>query len=219
MRISSAEPGSWLLFLLGVGGLYFSLKTPGTGVPELLAIICFGLFFGASAVAGFAGGLELILFFAGILLVGVEIFLLPGLGFAGLAGLVLVLTSIGLAAIPEGDTPVGTTEYLLPMAGDFLLGAIGAALLSFFIVRHLPKVPFLRSLVLETGLQAKSPESAAPHRLVGVKGVAETPLRPAGRATVDGVRMDVVTEGGYIDAETPLRVIEVSGNRVVVRAE
>jgi membrane-bound serine protease (ClpP class) len=209
-----------LLFMFGIGALYLAFKTPGTGAPELIAIICFGLFFGASAVAGFAGVIELVLFFAGLLLIGVEIFLLPGMGVAGLAGLVCVLLSIGLAALPAGDLPAAPSTYLLPMARDFFLGAIAAAILVAMLVRHLPKLPYFNRLVLETALPAETSAPAAKESgLVGERGVAETPLHPAGAARIGGKRVDVVTEGAYVDPQTPVRVVAVQGNRVVVRPE
>lgn len=214
-----------LLFLVGAGALYLALKTPGTGIPELIAVIAFGLFFGASAIAGFSGAIELILFFLGMVLIGVEIFLLPGLGVAGLAGLALVLTSIALAAIPVtngGDlpSPASVSYYLLPMARDFLIGTIGAAVLVMFLVRHLPKVPYLRNLVLEAPapVSVSSPQPP-PRSLVGERGLAVTHLRPAGSARIGGERVDVVTEGAFVEPDTPVRVVDVQGNRVVVRPE
>jgi membrane-bound serine protease (ClpP class) len=215
-----------LLFLGGAASLYLALKTPGTGIPELLALIFFGLFFGASAVAGFAGTIELVLFFAGIVLIAVEIFLLPGFGVAGFAGLLLVLGSIALAAIPEdrtGDTmPVG--DRLLDMAQDFLLGSVGAVIVVFFIARFLPTVPLFRGLVLQPGDGTTigatgAAQAKRKHPLVGERGVAETPLRPAGTARIAGERRDVVAEGAYVEENTPVRVVEVRGNMIVVRPE
>lgn len=54
--------------------------------------------------------------------------------------------------------------------------------------------------------------------LVGKEGTAISPLRPAGIARIDGRRIDVVASGRFIEKDTPVRVVETSGNRVVVRA-
>ena len=56
-------------------------------------------------------------------------------------------------------------------------------------------------------------------KYVGKTGAAHTPLRPAGIAELDGVRLNVVTEGDYIERGAPVRVVRVSGNRVVVAAD
>lgn len=215
----------FLLFLIGAGALYFAMKMPGTGVPEVLALICFGLFFGASAIAGFAGTIEMVLFFAGILLIAVELFLLPGFGVPGFLGLACILGSIALAALPDvpGELPASPGHFLLPIARDFL----GAAILAFFLVlglaRFLPTVPLFRRLHMEpaprqTG-SAVPVVKAGAHALIGEKGVAESPLRPAGTAKIAGKRMDVVAEGGFITPGTPVRVVAVQGNVITVRAD
>ncbi len=214
---------SWLLFLVGLGSIYFAFKMPGTGIPEALAIVSFGLFFGASAIAGFAGPIEMILFLVGIALLVVEIFVLPGFGLAGIAGLACVFVSIGLAAVPEtGDhgLPAPTSDFLLPMAMHFLAGAAGAIGLAFAGARYLPSLPYFSRLALapappQTGSAA--PEAPA-HPMVGATGVAESDLRPAGRAKIGGEHLDVVAEG-FVAPGTRVRVVAVRGNVIVVRPE
>jgi membrane-bound serine protease (ClpP class) len=219
---------SWLLFLVGLGSLYFAFKMPGTGVPEAVAIIAFGLFFGASAIAGFAGPLEMVLFLGGVVLLVVEIFVLPGFGVAGFAGLACIFVSIGLAAIPDAtgkdEIPVPATDFVLPMAKHLLVGALGAIALAFALARFLPKVPFFRSLALapaapQRGSAVGTAPGAPPHPLVGARGVAESQLRPAGRARIDGRLLDVVAEGALVQPGTAVRVVAVRGNVVVVRPE
>jgi membrane-bound serine protease (ClpP class) len=215
----------FLLFLIGAGALYFALKMPGTGVPEVLALICFGLFFGASAIAGFAGTIEMVLFFAGVLLLVVELFLLPGFGVPGFLGLACILGSIALAALPDapGELPAAPGYFLLPMAKSFLGAAIGAFVVVLLIARFLPTVPFFRRLHMEPAPQqtgsAVPVAKAGERTLIGEKGVAETTLRPAGTAKIGGKRMDVVAEGAYIEPGTPVRVVAVQGNVVTVRAD
>jgi len=217
---------SWLLFLVGLGSLYFAFKMPGTGIPEALAIICFGLFFGASAIAGFAGPLEMVLFLVGVVLLVVEIFVLPGFGVAGFAGLACIFIAIGLAAIPDTTSPNEVTfpasDYLLPMAIQFLIGAIGSIAFAFVIAHFLPHVPFLKGLALapaapQTGSAVAPAPGAPPHPLVGATGVAETLLRPAGRVKIDGQHLDVVTEGAFVQPGTQVRVVAVRGNVITVR--
>lgn len=210
----------FLLFLVGAAALYLALKTPGTGIPEVIALLAFGLFFGASAISGFAGTIEVLLFLAGVVLLAVEIFILPGFGIAGMAGIVLVLLSLGFAAVPERSYEGTATRYIVPMLRDFLLGALGALVLAFYVARNLPKIPLLRRLALPEGTAPALASTALepPSPLVGRRGVAETSLRPSGRALIDGQRMDVVSEGGWAEAGDPVEVVEVRGPVVVVRA-
>jgi membrane-bound serine protease (ClpP class) len=93
--------------------------------------------------------------------------------------------------------------------------ALGGGLL---VLRLLPRLPFGRRLVLSTALEASTtepPPSGAPR--VGRHGTAVTPLRPAGIATIDGARVDVVSDGDYIASGEPVVVTRLEGNRVVVR--
>ena len=101
------------------------------------------------------------------------------------------------------------------------------AFLFFIALRFLPKRRFARGLVLETTLGkaavADDADSADWHssptqwsRFLGHSGVAATDLRLAGKATIDGQLVDVVSFAEYIDAGTPVRVIEVEGVRIVV---
>jgi membrane-bound serine protease (ClpP class) len=60
-----------------------------------------------------------------------------------------------------------------------------------------------------------APESD--HRWLGRTGTALSPLRPAGIADIDGARVDVVSDGDFIEAGTPILVTRVDGNRIVVR--
>jgi membrane-bound serine protease (ClpP class) len=211
------------LFLAGAVFAYVAIKMPGTGVPELLAVLCFGLFFGASAIAGFAGPLEMVLFFLGVGLLLLEIFVLPGFGVAGFAGLACIFLSIALAAIPaaEGDVePVAPSRYLLPMATHFVWGLLGAIVVCFLLARFLPRVPLFRGLALEGPQPSRPPAAPGPAAPpVGARGMTETPLRPAGRAFVDGQHRDVVAEGAFVPQGVAVRVVAVRGNVVVVRPE
>ena len=108
---------------------------------------------------------------------------------------------------------------------DFLIGTFGATIVMLFIVRFLPSVPFFRSLSLEAPGGGSAMASAAQSPALpsapqpGEAGVAESALRPSGRARIGGEQMDVVTEGGYVDEGTRVRVVEVRGNVIVVRPE
>jgi membrane-bound serine protease (ClpP class) len=112
----------------------------------------------------------------------------------------VVITALGRVAL----------SILLAMAGALAL------------FRVLPQLPFGRHLVLDAGIPANLGYVSAPEhdsRLLGRTGTALSPLRPAGIATIDGVRVDVVSDGGFIDAGTPIEVTRVEGNRVVVQRQ
>ena len=54
--------------------------------------------------------------------------------------------------------------------------------------------------------------------LTGHSGIARSNLRPAGRASIDGMNYDVITEGDFVTAGTEIVVTEVQGNRITVMA-
>lgn len=150
--------------------------------------------------------LILITLILGVLLLCAELYV-PG-GLLGTMGAVLLLCSVFLVFKGHGKN---TGMYYL-LAVMLLVGA-GIYLAS----RYVPRSRLTRSLFLradEKGYRS-SAEDLTP--LMNREGVALTPLRPAGKALIDGRRIDVVTEGNLIEKDAPLTVIEVEGMRVVVR--
>jgi len=86
----------------------------------------------------------------------------------------------------------------------------------------LPRLPFGRRLILDTGLSAGAGYASAPEEdrgWLGKSGTAVTPLRPAGIADIDGQRLDVVSDGEFIASGAPITVSRVDGNRIVVRQQ
>jgi membrane-bound serine protease (ClpP class) len=101
-----------------------------------------------------------------------------------------------------------------------MVSLLVAAVAAIALLRVLPRTPFGRKLVLDTGMTADAgyvSPPAADSALLGCVGIASSPLHPSGLALIDGRRIDVVSEGEYIDAGEPIVVARVDGNRVVVR--
>jgi membrane-bound serine protease (ClpP class) len=98
-----------------------------------------------------------------------------------------------------------------------MLAATAMALVAF---RYLPRLPMGRRLILESALPAQGGFAAPPEAdraWPGQRGIAATTLRPAGIARIAGARVDVVTDGEYVEAGEPIEVLRVDGNRIVVR--
>jgi membrane-bound serine protease (ClpP class) len=205
-----------LLLSLGMLGLVFEIKTGAFGLGGLISLASLGLFFGSSLLLGLAGWEEVLLLGLGLIALGVEVFILPGFGIAGILGIVLVSAAMLLALVGSA-----------PNAGDFVqAGAILAVSLVvtgaviFGWLRHLPNSERWGGLFLRTSSEAgEGFVSALPRpELVGQEGKAMTDLRPSGTAVVNGERMDVVTEGEFIKAGTAVTVIRSDGYRHIVRA-
>lgn len=215
VRFLTSPIVSPLLLSLGILALLAEIKAGAHGLGLLIGLSSLGLFFGSSLIIGLAGMEEIILLALGFVAIAVEVFLLPGFGVAGILGAVLIGASVVLAML-------GT----FPTSGDVVqaLAVLGASVfitlaIAFAWFRHLPNSRRFKGLIhQESSLSAEGYVSALPRgELVGKQGVAITDLRPAGVATVDGERIDVVTEGEYIHASSPIEVMRAEGYRHVVR--
>ncbi len=216
---------SMILIMVAITCLMLEFKMPGVGLPGVIAAICFVLFFWAhSQLHGQITWLAILLFVLGLILIGMEIFVLPGFGITGISGTLLVLASLGLVVYGHwprsGSEWVGFGNKLAPF-GVSLLGSLVGVIL---VVRYLSHIPILNRLVLRPGAEPGEEEvEAGWHQhaelqaLLGAIGVAATPLRPAGKTQFGEAFVDVVAEGGYIMPGTRVQVIEVEGGRVVVK--
>jgi len=210
---------SGLLMSLGMLGLLIELYSPGLGLPGALGVVCLSLFFGGHMITHLAGLEEILLLVVGLGLLALEVFVLPGFGIAGVAGLALVGTSLVL------------TLLTLPLDLAWNLGLVGDAIervglsLIFTIVlgviagRFLPRTRAGQRLILAGATNVGDGYVSAPIEigLIGEAGVAATDLRPAGKADVAGRRHDVVSEGEYIERGSRVVVVQASAGRLVVR--
>ncbi len=205
-----------LLLSLGMLGLVFEIKSGAFGLGGLLSLGSLGLFFGSSFLLGLAGWEEVLLLGLGLIAVGVEVFVLPGFGVAGVVGALLIGASMLLALV--GNLP--TMSDFVQAGAILAVSLIVTAAVIVGWLRHLPSSQRWSGLFLRESTTASEGFVSAPSRseLVGREGRATTDLRPAGTATVDGERLDVVTEGEFIMAGTAVRVLRSDGYRHVVRA-
>ena len=148
----------------------------------------------------------------GILLVFIELLILPGFGAAGVPGCFLILIGVGVAWWKFGF------QTALTYTGATLVGVIPLTIVGLSVMRATPagKTFILRTTQDKAeGFHAPPSELAS---LVGKSGKALTPLRPAGAALISGHRVDIVTQGEFVPADTEVEVIFVEGSRVVVRS-
>jgi len=207
---------SSLLVSVAMIGIIVEVRTPGFGIPGALGLSSLGLFLWGHWLVNLAGWEELLLAGLGILLLLVEAFVIPGFGIAGVLGILALLAGLTMSTIGEG----ASIDGLIGAASRLGVSLVVAIVASLAILRYLPKTRAGRQLVLMTGLDAGSgytSEPIAEHGLVGKTGVAASTLRPAGIADIDGKRVDVVSDGEFIEPGEPIRVDHVDGNRVVVR--
>jgi len=212
---------SSLLMTFGFLGILISLYSGGHGIGLIAGLVCLGLFFFGHLVVNLAGWEEIGLFLVGATLLAVEIFVLPGFGVAGVAGMLCMVLSLimALGEIPKMPLDVYWSLGHVWSALARVMGAvIATVVLGVAISRVVPRTALGRRVLLAeaSGAGASLPEEAA-GVAIGTTGVAATDLRPAGKALLSGRRYDVVSEGGFVDKDAAVRVVMVEGARIVVR--
>ena len=214
-----------VLMLIGLGALYLEYKSPGFGVFGILGIFCLALVFFNQYLVGLADYTELLILLIGILLLAVEVFALPGFGIAGFAGLTTI--GIGLVlmmqdfVIPDPTLPWERAllfQNLVQVLISFLLVFVFTLFMFRFVFPKLSAVlkgPYLSdnlkdshtALAREKGVQ------------LGDFGIADTLLRPSGKIVVGEQILDALTDGEFIEQGTPIEIVKIDGNRIIVTAK
>ncbi len=220
---------SSLLLTLGMLGLVFELRIPGWGVGGTIGLVSLALFFGGRFLAGMAEWAMIlipILFVGGILLLTLEIFVIPGFGVAGISGIIAIVVSIFLALIGDPLPPIpGIRREYIEALQIISYSFIAAFIIIVLSLRFIPQTNLWKHvrhrLVLVPTQASELGYRATPvtqEKLIGKEGVAETILRPAGRAKFDKDILNVVTEGEFINVGEKVKIINVVGNRIIVVA-
>lgn len=188
-------------------GLVLELYTPGFGIPGIMGLLSLLLFFYGHLIAGLAGYESIILIILGLILVVLEFFV-PG-GIMGIIGAILIVISLLLSG-----ADIGYMAFSIGIA--FLVSVVASVLL--FKTIGLEKGLF-RHIILKDRTTTEKGYVSNANRLdlIGRTGESLTPLRPSGTAVFDDERLDVVSEGSFIPANQPVKIISVEGSRIVVR--
>jgi len=208
----------WVAFI----SLHAELTMPGFGFGGVLAIICFGLFFWTMSWSDSHIVLEMILLGVGLLLIALEVFVVPGFGVTGVTGIICVVFSLSLIghdfAVPTNAVQFAAFgKSVLLVLASLTASIIGMVILSRFI----PSTPIFRRLALAAPQVKSAQADASPQKDVGLQvgevGTALTVLRPAGKASFGTQLVDVTAESVFIEVGKPIEVLEVRGNRIVVK--
>jgi membrane-bound serine protease (ClpP class) len=207
---------SSLLITIGMLGIILEIRTPGFGLPGILGISSIAIFFWGHWLVQLAGWEEMLLVLSGVVLLAVEIFVIPGFGLAGILGIAALLSGLSLSLIGGG----ATWGFILTAVSRVIFALLLALAASLVLLRFLPRLPYGKRLILQTGLGAGEGYASPPERdreWLGKPGTALSPLRPSGIADIEGERVDVVSDGEFIEPGAPILVSRVDGNRIVVR--
>lgn len=240
VRFLVSLPVRIVLIIVFLICLFVELAMPGFGVFGTAAIVAILILIGAPALAGLAQWWDILLIGAGLLLVLAELFLIPGTGLAGVGGAVCLLVGlVGTFISGDVSSPQGQNQLWTGVAATFTAVFVSGVAM-WFISRQLHSFPIINRLILHTELkdpdadamavagtaggasvgllEAMGPRRESQRALQqGDLGVAETDLRPAGRAMFNGRMIDVKSVGNYIAKGTPVRILSVG--RFVIEVE
>jgi membrane-bound serine protease (ClpP class) len=222
--------GSWinaispLLLILGVIGIYLEFKTPGFGIPGLVGVLAFGLYFFGGYVAGLSGMEWIAIFVIGLVLLAIELFVFPGILVLGFTGALLMLIAVVMAMVDIYPSTPGlptSLQFRVPVEEivfNLTVTLLGSFLAIWLLSLFLPKTTLYSGLVSSTvsGESSVVLQEAIASKRMGDFGVTISALRPGGKAQFGSEILDVITQGEMIPKGARVRIIGHSSSEAVV---
>lgn len=219
--------GTWIntispiLLLLGIVGLYIEFKTPGFGVPGIVGVLAFLVYFFGGYVSGLTGMEWVVLFAMGLGLLVLEVLVWPGAMVFGLVGGLMILLSLLMGMVdrwPGGPTVPDWPQLQAPML-DLFIAVLGAVLVAVLLGRWLPRSVLYGKIApaSASGMEVVRETETVQSGQLGQTGVAESSLHPGGKALFGRELLDVMSEGEPIGFGARVKIIGHSGRVAVVR--
>jgi membrane-bound serine protease (ClpP class) len=212
-----------ILIVIIIAGIYFEFQSPGAAFPILIAIIAAMLYFAPHYLEGLAANWEIMIFVAGVILLAVEIFAIPGFGVTGIVGIFMMVMGLTLAMIdntyfefsPGATAKLAEAFFIVVIA--FFISVTG----SIYLTRKLfTGKTFFGDLALIATQQKNegfTSADASYNDITGKTGIAHTMLRPAGKVMIDGILYDATALTGYIDKGEPVEVVKYETAQIFVK--
>jgi len=218
---------SGILIMIIIGGIYFELQSPGIGFPIIASLIAALLYFAPLYLEGMAENWEMIIFFAGIILVMVEIFAIPGFGVAGVAGIIAMVTGLTLSLVDNVvfENPEFTGEglgILMKSLSLVLVSMLFGLIFALWATKKLLTTSAFSNLSLKSEQQVTEGFIGVETEggtMVGEIGTAHTVLRPSGKVRVKGKLYDAISEYELIDKGDSVKVLRFENGQVYVVRE
>ncbi len=212
---------SGILIMIIIGGIYFELQTPGIGFPLGAAVVAALLYFAPLYLEGLATHWEILLFLAGLVLLALEIFAVPGFGVLGYSGILLIVFGLTLSLVGQTGPEaydidyIGLIKALLLVLISVALGILSAVLLAKKLLET-PKFKFalIKQIDSDEGYTIADNSYAS---MVGKEGRALTQLRPSGKVEIEGDIFDAVSQISYINKDEPVKVVGYEKGQLIVR--
>ena len=209
-----------LLVMLIIGGIYMEMHTPGLGFAAAVSLVAACLYFLPMLISGTLPAWIVITLVIGVVLIALELFVIPGFGICGIAGIIAVVVALGAAITPvvgsDDNVTLAIISKPLITVGIGLVAAV--ALVAWLTSRHGPKFFRRHSELLLTQDIKKGyiGVDMGPAKLVGHKATAMTDMRPAGKILFEGEVYDAVSTGAFIDAGSHLKILRYENAQLYV---
>ena len=213
---------SGLLILVITGGIFFELQTPGVGFPLAAAGLALIFYLVPYYLNGLAANWEIAVLFVGVALIALEVFVIPGFGVAGIAGITCVVGALIFIMLGNDNFNFDyvPTKEITTAATVVGVGIFGSIVLLFVLGYRFTQSNMFKRVALVT-TQDKNEGYVATFynkELVGKEGIAMTILRPSGRIEIEEEIYDAYTRGEYIERGEKVKVISQEGTSLKVRA-
>ena len=213
---------SGVLILIILGGIYFELQTPGIGVPLFAAVGAAILYFAPLYLDGLAENWEILLVVIGFILLAVEILVIPGFGFAGVAGIICLVLgfTFSLVANKGFDFSLTPTGDIYSSLSVVLISMVASIILFFILGKSIMKTNRFNKLVLQDSMNASHgyvSSDTGTTVAIGTSAIAATSLRPSGKIDINGAVFPASAETGFIEKGAEVIVTAADGIKITVR--
>ena len=212
---------SSILILLILGGLYFELQTPGIGFPIMASVTALILYLVPYYLNGVAENWEIVLFFVGIILIAIEVFIIPGFGVFGLFGLFTSIGSLILIMLNNDffDFTFVLSKDLVSSSLSVLISVLSFLLLVLFGGVKITDTKAFKKIALEETQESSKGFISKKYsdELIGVKGKSFSVLRPSGKVIINEKIYDASTNGEFIEKNKNVEVISNEGSSLKVK--
>lgn len=209
-----------ILIMLIIGGIYMEMHTPGLGFAGAVASVAAILYFMPMLITGTLAPWVIIAFIIGIVALALEIFVIPGFGIAGIAGIIALSASLIGAMVSPSSFDGGLGTSIVSASIIFLVGIVLAVgVVMFLTSKYGPKC--FKSTSILTLQKSIDNEyigvDTSLSQMVGRKAKAVTDLRPAGKIEINGERYDATSTGEFISAGTEVVVVKFEAASLYVK--
>ena len=212
-----------IFMMMIVGGIFVEIRTPGIGLPLLTAVVGAILYFAPGYLGHLVSYWEILLFVVGFILIGMEIFVIPGFGICGIAGILSVVVSLAFAMVDNAELfrwdGTLNLEPLIKPLGIVVISAAAAVFGSVWLVKKLYMTKSFDHIALRQEL--KSDEGftgvvSGLEQLIGESVTVFTDMRPSGKViTTDGRIIEATLKyGGFASKGNVLQVVSAEQGRL-----